>query len=137
MPRSTQVYGIDTSIFVRLLTGHPESDFEKTVRSLERICDQDLASELVVSNQVIGESYITLQHFYGISKSESRKAILDLLQSGAVRPLNGGAVLDILSMAGGAGLMDRLIAQDYNQRNADVLTNDKRMAKLDGAKLLN
>ena len=134
MPRSTQVYGIDTSIFVRLLTGHPEKDFEKTVAALERICDE--GTELVVSNQVIGETYITLQHFYGISKLDARLAILDLLSSGMVSPLNGQPVLDILSARSGAGLMDRLIAQDYNRQGALVLTNDKRMSKLEGAQNL-
>ena len=33
MPR----YGIDTSIFVRLLTGDPEKDFEETKSALEKI----------------------------------------------------------------------------------------------------
>lgn len=30
-------YGIDTSILVRLLTGDPAKDFDKTVRALEAL----------------------------------------------------------------------------------------------------
>ena len=136
MPRLTQCYGIDTSVFVRLLTGHPEADFKRTTKALERLHDDNPATILVVSNQVVGEAYVTLQHFYGISKSASRKAILYLFNTGIISPLNGQPILDILSESGGAGLMDRLITQDYLRNEATVLTNDRRMAKLEGARLL-
>jgi len=134
--QSTKTYGIDSSVFVRLLTGHPESDFEKTTNALKALLDREPTAELKVSNQVIGESYITLQHFYGLSKSDSRKAILQLLTSGAVSPLNGKPVLDLLLSSAGSGLVDRLIAQDYESSGLRVLTNDKRMSKLPGCELL-
>lgn len=136
MPRSTQIYGLDTSVFVRLLTGHPEADFEKTAQALKKLHENDSSTELVVSNQVIGEAYITLQHHYEISKEDARQAMLDLFASGNVSPLNGALVLEALAETGGAGLMDRLIVEDYNQRGVVVLTNDKRMAKLEGARIL-
>lgn len=136
MPRSSSTYGIDTSVFVRLLTGQPLVDFEKTAKALKQLHDENPATELVVSNQVIGEAYITLQHFYGVSKIDARKAILDLFASGNVAPLNGQPVIDILQEDSGAGPMDRLIAQDYNKCGVSVLTNDKRMAKLSGVRIL-
>ena len=136
MSQSTKTYGIDSSVFVRLLTGHPESDFQKTANALKGLLDREPTAELKVSNQVIGESYITLQHFYGLSKSDSRKAILQLLTSGAVSPLNGKPVLDLLLSSAGLGLVDRLIAQDYESSGLRVLTNDKRMSKLPGCELL-
>ena len=34
------------------------------------------------------------------------------------------------------GMVDKLITQDYLERELDVLTNDKRMARLPGARLL-
>lgn len=136
MPRSSSTYGIDTSVFVRLLTGQPQVDFEKTAKALKQLHDENPATELVVSNQVIGEAYITLQHFYEVSKADARKAIIDLFASGNVAPLNGQPVIDILQEDSGAGLMDRLIAQDYNKSGVSVLTNDKRMAKLSGVRIL-
>lgn len=136
MLRSTQVYGIDTSVLVRLLTGHPEKDYERTVEALGRLHRDQPRVELVASNQVVGESYIALQHFYGISKPDATAALLSLLTSGNVSPLNGDPVLRILRGKGGAGLMDRLIAEDYEARGIVVLTNDKRMAKVAGAELL-
>lgn len=84
----------------------------------------------------MAKAYVTLQHHYGISKPDARKAILDLFRSGDISPLNGRPVMDLLTSAGGAGLMDRLIAQEYHDRGAHVLTNDRYMAKLDGVVLL-
>jgi predicted nucleic acid-binding protein len=136
MPRSTKIYGLDTSVFVLLLTGHPESDFKKTVAALKKRYDADPATELVVSNQVIGEAYITLQHFYEISKPDACAAILHVFNNGSIAPVNGQPVINILNQNVGAGLMDRLIAQDYIHQNIKALTNDKRMAKLDGVELL-
>ena len=136
MPRSTQIYGLDTSVFVRLLTGHPEADFQKTALALKALHENLPSTELVVSNQVIGEAYITLQHFYKISKGDARQAILDLFASGNVSPLNGAPTYEILADSSGAGLMDRLIVEDYSLRGVTVLTNDKHMAKVEGAKLL-
>ena len=132
MPPLIQVYGIDTSVFVRLLTGHPEKDFIRTAKALKKRVDEQPSSQIAVSNQVIGEAYVTLQHHYGISKPDARKAILDLFRSGNISPLNGRSVMDLLASTGGAGLMDRLIVQDYRDRGAHVLTNDRNMAKLDG-----
>ncbi|MCC5841922.1 MAG: PIN domain-containing protein [Opitutales bacterium] len=132
-PPSNQVYGIDTSVFLRLLTGHPEKEFEAASRALETLFERQPTAELVVSNQVIGESYITLQHHYKLSKSHARDGIRQFLEDGPVSPLNGAAVLDLLSQKGGAGLMDRLIVQDYQAKGFPVLTNDLKMSKLPGA----
>jgi len=136
MPRSTQIYGIDTSVFLRLLTGLPEKDFQATSDALSALFAQEPTAELVVSNQVIGESYIALQHHYDLSKAEARQGILQLLQAGIVAPLNGAPVLEILGANKGAGLMDRLIIQDYESREMGVLTNDKKMAQVPGVILL-
>ena len=108
MPRSTKNYGLDTSVFIQLLTGHPESDFTKTVAGLKKLHDINPATELVVSNQVIGEAYVTLQHHYEISKADARTAILHLLSNGSVATLNGQPTISILKKEGGAGLIDRL-----------------------------
>ncbi len=132
MPRSNQVYGIDTSVFVRLLTGHPEADFKATSDALESLFERKPNAELVVSNQVIGESYITLQHHYVLSKSDAREGMLQFFEGGLVSPLNGLEVINLLNQEGGAGLMDRLIVQDYHAKELAVLTNDKKMAKLSG-----
>ncbi|MCX6970961.1 MAG: PIN domain-containing protein [Verrucomicrobia bacterium] len=133
MPPKIQAFGIDTSVFLRLLTGHPASDFSATVAALKRLHDQSSAVELFVSNQVIGETYIVLQHFYGISKGDARSAMRELFSSGNLSPLNGRPVIDLLLAKDGAGLLDRLIAQGYQHEELPTLTRDKKMARLPGA----
>lgn len=135
-PRNTHAYGIDTSIFVRLLTGHPTRPYEATVAALQALFDREPATELFVSNQVIGETYITLQYHYRLSKADARNGILEFLEQGFVSPLNGEAALAVLRAHQGAGLIDRLIAQDYHAAELQVLTNDHKMSKLPGVQLL-
>jgi predicted nucleic acid-binding protein len=130
--RSTPVYGIDTSVFVRMLTGHPETDFRITSASLQKLFENEPTAELVVSNQVIGKSYITLIYHYKLSKGDACIGIRDFLKEGMVSALNGSPVLEALSQEGGAGLMDRLIVQDYQSKGLRVLTNDQKMARIPG-----
>jgi predicted nucleic acid-binding protein len=129
-------YGIDTSVFVRLLTGDPELEYEKTVKRFEARLEADPKAEFFVSNQVIGESYIALQHHYGTEKAAARSAMLSVLTSGLCSPLNGASVLDALKTDKGCGLLDRLIAGDYASHGMNVLTNDRRMGRLSSAEKL-
>ncbi len=129
-------YGIDTPVFVRLLTGDPEADYLKTVHAFENRLESQPQAEFFVSNQVIGEAYIALQHHYGIAKDVARSALHDVLTSGLCSPLNGASVLTDLKTDKGCGLLDRLIAGDYSARGMKVLTNDRKMARLPAAEKL-
>lgn len=131
----TPRYGIDTSVLIRLVTGHPEDGFEYSLSALRALVGDD-GAEIFASNQVIGEAYVAIQHHFGISKLDARAGLLDVLQSGLVAPLSGGSVIAALGASGGAGLLDRLVTGDYSRANLSVLTLDKRMAALPGAGLL-
>ena len=122
-------YGIDTSILVRLLTRDPEKDFEYCIGKLSSLVD-DQDGEILVSNQVIGEAYVAVQHHYGVTKADARVALLDVLQSGLVAPLTGRSTIEALSVTRGAGLFDRLIANDYSRAELETLTLDRRMTSL-------
>jgi len=132
MPR----YGIDTSVFVRLLTGDPAQDYTETVGDLTALLHFSPGTGIVVSNQVIGEAYIALQHDYKVANSDARQAILSVFQSGLVIPQHGAAVLAALNTPTGCGLLDRLITEDYQHHGCITLTRDHRMAKLPGAQRL-
>ena len=125
----TQRLGIDTSVLVRLTTKEPEQDFRRCVEGL-RFLVEDQGCEIFASNQVIGEAYITIQHHYGVSSSDARAALVDVLTSGLVAPLNGQSVILALEAQGGPGLFDRLIANDYSRVGLETLTLDHRMASL-------
>ena len=117
----TRRFGIDTSVLVRLLTGEPEADFALCVRKLRSLIEED-GAEILVSNQVIGEAYIAVQHHYGVSRDDARAGLLDMLRSGLVAPLNGSTVLAAMEARRGAGLLDRLIADDYARSGLAALT---------------
>ena len=132
MPR----YGIDTSVFVRLLTGDPGKEYTETVLALTSMVQQSPGISIVVSNQVIGEAYIALQHHYHVGKPEARQAMITVFQSGLVAPQQGAASLAAINTITGCGLLDRLITEDYHHHGFITLTRDRRMAKLQGAQLL-
>jgi len=128
-------FGIDTSILVRLATGDPEREFGECVRRLSLLVERDRA-DVLASNQVIGESYVALQHHYGVSKDEARGALASVLNSGLVAPLGGRSALAALDARGGCGLLDRLIADDYRAAGLVTLTLDRKMAGLPHARRL-
>lgn len=136
MPEKIQNYGIDTSVFVRLLTGDPAPDYEKTLAALKGLLDKSPASTFFVSNMVVGEAYIALQHHYGVSKPDARAAIASVLRSGLVAPLGGDGVFEALRAEEGCGLLDRLIALDYAAAECLPLTNDRKMAAQGGVRRL-
>ena len=128
-------YGIDTSILVRLVTREPQADFERSVSRLSALVE-DQGCEIFASNEVVGEAYAALMHHYGISSVNARATLLDVLTSGLVAPLNGRTVIEALRSQTGPGLFDRLIIDDYSRAGLEVLTLDRKMANLPGARAL-
>ncbi len=128
-------YGTDTSVLVRLLTGQPVAEFERCVRELRALAENEDA-QIFASNQAIGEAYIAVQHHYSVTEAEARSGLLRILTGGVVSPLSGGSVLDTLTAVGGAGLMDRLIDDDYRRFGLEALTLDRRMSRLPNSRLL-
>lgn len=129
-------YGVDTSVLVRLVTGEPEKDFKATVTYLEKLHVEKPTALVFASNQVIGESYIVLQQFYGLTKKESRSAIASALHSGYLKPQNGREVIALLEEYSGPGTIDRLIAQESKTNGQILLTRDRKLAKLDKVQLI-
>ena len=125
----TQRFGIDTSILVRLVTGEPPQAFDEAVSALTRMVEREHVS-LFASNMVIGEAYIALQHHYQVSKPSAKAALRSVLTSGLVAPSGGQPVLDALAASRGCGLLDRLIALQYQAENLATLTLDRKMATL-------
>ena len=131
----TQRYGIDTSVLVRLITALPEEEFRRCRQELATIVEQE-GAEVFASNQVIGEAYVVAQHHYGASKADAGIALTGALTSGLVAPLNGPAVLEALQETAGAGLIDRLIAEEYSRTVDETLTLDPQMVALPGVRRL-
>ena len=132
MPR----YGIDTSILVRLLTGDPADEFERTRAAFEQLLQEEPSAEIQASNLVIAEAYFVLQHHYGVGKPEARSALDSVLTSGLVHPLHGPSVLEALKDAQEPGLLDRLIVVEYADQEVITLTHDRKMGRLPRCRLL-
>ena len=81
-------YGIDTSVFVRVLTGLPAVDYQTTIKRLAALRAAQ-AEHITVANIVIAEAYAVLQHHYALSKADARAAILSALTSGLIEPADG------------------------------------------------
>ena len=125
----TPCCGIDTLVLVRLAVGEPARDFQHCVEML-RVLVEDQGREIFASNQVIGESYVAIQRHYGISHVDARAALIDVLTSGLVAPLNGQVVIQALQTRDSPGLFDRLIADDYSRVGLETLTLDRQMGNL-------
>ena len=130
----TRRYGIDTSVLVRLVTGTPPDAYSRCVERLHAMVGS--GAEIFASNQVIGEAFVAVQHHYGVSAVDARAELSKALRSGLVAPLNGRTVIEALEAAGGPGLFNRLIADDYARADLHVLTLDQKMAGLPDAQLL-
>ena len=128
-------YGIDTSIFVRLLTGQPEADYQSTLKRLSAIRASQ-SEPITVANIVIAEAYAVLQHHFGLSKMDTRVAMIAALTSGLIEPAHDDDVLDALRTTKKPGLTDRLVALDYALQHAVVLTLDRKMSFLPGCQRL-
>ena len=66
----------------------------------------------------------------GVSKTDARSALHAALRSGLVAPLSGRTAIAALEATDGAGLLDRLIADDYAHAGLETLTLDRNMARL-------
>lgn len=133
-----QTCAIDTNILLRLTVGEPEKLFHKTVESLQDLLDRRPGLRIVAHNMVIGEAYIVLQKFYGLTKLEARKALSQTLQSGLVEPLDGTPAIGAIDAASkGPGLIDRMILLDSQTRKTLPLqTLDHKLSKLSDCELL-
>jgi predicted nucleic acid-binding protein len=129
------VCGIDTSIFVRLLTGLPAAEYQTTLNRLTSLRSSQ-PEPITVANIVVAEAYAVLQHHYRLDKTDARAAILSVLTSGLIEPMHGDDVLNALRATKEPGLTDRLIALDYTNQRATVLTLDRKMAALPGCQQL-
>jgi predicted nucleic acid-binding protein len=76
----THGYAIDTSILVRLVTGHPPEVAESLYSELEK--RHRNGNRFFADSMVIAEAYVAIQHHYAIRKAEVRTSLTDLLEKG-------------------------------------------------------
>lgn len=127
---------LDTSVVMRLLTGHP-SDQALIARTY--LADtQRLGEKVYVFNLVIMEAYFACQHHYKMPKADVPRGLHTLLSLSTfvVHP----QVLSLLSTDGLAkakpGFLDRLIHAEARGVHLPLVTFEKASARLGGAEVL-
>ncbi len=123
---------LDTSAVVCLLVGEPPDQTELVRRQMARS-----PAPLWVDALVVGESYFALRHHYRIPHRDAVEALRALLASDRVAARDEvRAVLADARHADHPGLMDRLIVAAAQEQGRLLLTLDRKLARLDGARLL-
>lgn len=124
------IFGLGTSVVVRLLAGEPRDLAFAALRFvLER---QEARDRLRISDLVLAEAYYALQHHYGAPKGETLAALRALVESPG---FDAGEAPDILATSGlesaKPGFVDRLIHGVYLRSGAErVVTFETATAKL-------
>ena len=127
---------LDTSVVMRLLTGHP-SDQALIARTYLAETER-LGAKVYVSNLVIMEAYFACQHHYKMPKADVLRGLRTLLSLSTfvVHP----QVLSLLSTDGLAtakpGFLDRLILAEACGVNLPLVTFEKASARLSGVEVL-
>lgn len=123
---------LDTSAVVRLLVGEPPEQTEAVRRHMARS-----PVPLWVDALVVGESYFALRHHYGVPHRDAVEALHRLLASDRVAARSEVRTALVESRDGHRpGLMDRLIVAAAQGDGRTLLTLDRQLARLDGARLL-
>jgi predicted nucleic acid-binding protein len=123
---------LDTSVVLRLLLGEPAEQAEAARRHLAAS-----TQPVAIDRLVIAESYFALRHHYRVPPDDAAEALLALLSSDRVR--GSPVMVSALRAARSApepGLVDRLIVAAAQESGHTLRTFDRRLARMDGARLL-
>lgn len=128
--------GLDTSVVLRLLTGEPPAQAE-TARALVA----SAATPVAISDLVVGETYVALRHHYSVPHAEAVRVLRALLGDDRIRSLGVARAVLAGDVGQGTsksqpGLLDRLIHADYARDDLQLVTFDRELARLGGARRL-
>ena len=131
------IYGLDTSIVLRLLTGAPEGLALQAVRRVTVL--QAEGHGFIISDLVAAETYYALQFHYKMPKQEALAALV-LLGQGKSGVRSSAACETVLRTPQLAtinpGFVDRLIHADYQRAGHTMLTCETAAKKLDNVEVV-
>jgi predicted nucleic acid-binding protein len=128
-------YGLDSSVLMRLLTGDPP---EQAKVAATFLAESKVASDrLMVTDLVIAEVYFALHSKYKVPKAEALRRLREFVESGEVEAGASAQVLQTPNLASAKpGFVDRLIHATYSNDQARLVSFEKSVSKLAGAKVL-
>ncbi len=131
------IFGLDTSVVLRLLTGEPDELAKQVVqRIIEMLAKGD---SFAVSDLVAAETYYALQFHYKMPKNEALAALILLAKDGSgIRfSVEAEKVLSTPQLAkANPGFVDRLIHAGYQQEGQSMLTCENAAKKLAGVEVV-
>jgi len=128
-------HGLDTSVVMRLLTGDPPDQAEVAATFLAE--SKATGDRLLVTDLVIAEVYFALHSKYKVPKAEALQRLREFVESGEVEAGVAAQVLRMPNLASAKpGFVDRLIHGTYSNNQARLVSFEKSVSKLAGAKVL-
>jgi len=127
---------LDTSVVMRLLTGHP-LDLATAARDYMADIDQS-GAKVFVSNVVVMETYFACQHHYGMPKAAVLSGLHTLFSMSifVIHPLLIGLVSIPDLASAKPGFLDRLIHAEAVVARMTLVTFEKAAARLPDTLLL-
>lgn len=126
------VVGLDTSVVLRLLVGAPADQAKAALAFVKG--SVAAGTRVVVSDLVVTEAYFALHAHYDVPKPEAIAALLEMLRSGLVEPVDGPGIARVLEAAARPpakpGFVDRLIHAQYERMAASMATFERAAGRL-------
>lgn len=129
-------FGLDTSVVLRLLTGHPLALAE---RALERYQAGIAAGDsFYVSDIVASETYYAIQHHYGKTKEEALMALKNFSSGEGISfsPSFDIAINTPNIHRANPGFIDRILAASYKEQGLITLSCEKSFGRLQDAEVI-
>ncbi len=119
---------LDTCVVLRLLVGEPRTQALQAYEYLEECYLAGVA--VYVTDLVVAETYHGLCHHYHVPIKEVVENLTEFLSSSMIT--SGGHALAVLTEyeGTGAGFVDRLIRAEALNNAQEILTFDKKFARL-------
>ena len=126
------MYGLDTSVVVRIISGLPEGAAEKVGQRIAAdIADGEV---FTVSALVLSEAYFALQHHYAFTKEEALQSLIAFSRTDGIKiPDSLKAILQSANLAkSNPGFVDRMIVSEYARLGSDTYSCEKSFRRLAG-----
>ena len=125
---------VDTCVVLRILVREPIAQARKAKVFLQDAFLQ--GTRVCVSDLVVAESFHALIHHYDVPEAKAVGALKSFLESSVIFPT--GNALTVLSSYKntGAGFVDRLIRMEALSSSSQLMTFDKKLARLENVSLL-
>ncbi|HYF48949.1 MAG TPA: PIN domain-containing protein [Planctomycetota bacterium] len=132
------IYGLDTSVILRLLTGEPQDQALAAKTFVEQAAAR--GDRLVVSDLAVAEVYFALHTHFKVPKTDAPRVILRLFEDRLIEPEDGGVALialnAVITSSRRLGFVDHMIHARYSTFTATMVSFERAAKRLNNAIVL-